>query len=234
MSTPSSPKPEHIGIALRKLTTPLAREVAELLLLKADLESVVEGFKLFGSVEENDDDPKQRRAALSIFRDTIVQLVACFDEENDYNLKAEEVFDKVQDGQQFVKWAKDLRDYWIAHRTGPARLAAYGFAIDPVTGDIVADGPFVMIQQPPDKMEVAHFIRFTTIALDHVDALLETKTSLLRKEAQSLHPSQRKGLPNARLVVAEGKQTRMGRRKFQNVADQQAQKSKSTRGDRSR
>ncbi|MGB6119670.1 MAG: hypothetical protein WBF87_15760 [Mesorhizobium sp.] len=212
---------------LRKISTPLAIEASELLLLQADLGECIEGFKLW-SVMMSGEAPEQKRAATALFRDSVIRLTSCFDNESQFNLSVDEVYGSTDGGPEYFRWMKDLRDTWIAHRNGPQRFAVYGHFINPETGDIIGEGTLLALYQPPNPDE-AQMARFTQIALLHVERRLEEIIPKLRAEVEAIHPRTRLKLEVATAMPPGPGRMRVGRRKYENTIPQRKRAAEAAR-----
>lgn len=204
--------------------SPLANEVSELILIKRDLEYCVAVFRLFGLIAEDESHANNKLAATSLYRDGIISLMACFDESNQSSLKADAVYAGLENGMQYFRYLKDLRDTWIAHRFGPTRFATYGFLIDPKTGEIEGYGDFVVESILAEKSQAQQLTMFARHAFTFAEQLTNRKIEALKLEAISLYPSQRKKLPDAQFRTPSSSEFRVGRRKYQNDVDQKARR----------
>jgi hypothetical protein len=191
--------------------------VSELLLLEADLYSCIDGFTVFGHLKLDDNDKKGVHIAKSLFRDSTITFVSCFDSGTTFSLDPDSVFSQHDGSLEYFRQLKNLRDLWIAHRTGPQRYAAYGFAIHPDSGEVLGHGPFLghYLYHPQD--EYKQLVQIVGVALQYTQKLLSEKRIQLVCEVESLYSNQRLKLPFARYVAPDNSKHRMGRRKYNRV-----------------
>jgi len=210
---------EPIEMAYRKVSSPLARKVGELILLKYDLECSLECLINWQEdLPQGDANASFINAANQSFvRDAIITFHACFDSACPENLDASVIYADNPEALHFFNWCKDLRDTWVAHRFGPSRLAEAVFQIHPETGDVLGEGEMTVAYLGPPYETRDMMIRLAEHAHAYATSLLTKHRELLLDEVNSLFPNQRKKLDLAGFRIAGPEEFRMGRRKYRNV-----------------
>jgi hypothetical protein len=201
---------------LKELTTPLARELAEYILLQEDLRACLATTTLWfakyaGRKDELSDE--ERLMGLSLFRDSIVMFVGCFDKSAPLSLRAEDVYEVENGGLAFFKWLQDIRDSYAAHKFGPLRQSAVGVITNPA-GDVIGSGHLKMIWAGPEAVAKDQFLSFIRVACRFVDRRIAEFGARLIEEAKAMKPEELASLKDARLRAAEPESIRMSREKF--------------------
>jgi hypothetical protein len=117
---------------LKEVKTPLARELAELVLLEADIKASRDAFRLWFSKYAGRKDEltaEEALISLSLFRDSIILFVGCFDSTAPVALSALELYPAAANISYF-QWLKDIRDSYAAHKFGPFRQCITGVMVD--------------------------------------------------------------------------------------------------------
>lgn len=119
------PKPDDF--LLRELSSPIARELAEIQLISADIEHAFRAIDIWRKkyAPMKNMTPTEMAISLSLFRDAIVQFVGCFDRTAEFPLHKEAIY-KTPDEIAYFDWLHDLRDTYAAHKFGPSRQCVVG------------------------------------------------------------------------------------------------------------
>ena len=221
------PGPEHLNpsdqrgpewTAARTLNTPAARLLSEWILLVSDLEYALRRAQLWRDVA-NSESPTGRdtETRVSLFRDAVISLVSCFDQQLAAHLDPSIVYKPVSGGLEYFSWLKDLRNTWVAHRGGPNRQCVVAVLVDEKTGAFQGFGHLSHLYMGPKADDADHLIRMMELALDHARGELNKHEAAVRDEVVELKNHERLRLPVADTTIPDSKAIHMGRRKFQNI-----------------
>lgn len=160
---------------------PVARELAETLLIQKDIANSLASLKIWVEEYSPDGEPDDHTRAVrgSLFRDAIAQFVSCFDgPHNAFPLVVETVFPNVEGIGPYFRWLRDLRNSYTAHRHGAARQCIVGAVVDPASGKYLGRNVGFAIYAGPSKEGHAGLLSIVSMALRYVEeriALLETQ-----------------------------------------------------------
>ena len=117
-----------------EMTGSLAKELAELQIIRADLKAALDTLSLWFSKyapQTNQLSDEGRLISQSFFRDSLVMFVGCFDKTAaSTSLSETAIYGSVRGGLAYFKWLKDIRDAYAAHKFGPFRQCVAGVALD--------------------------------------------------------------------------------------------------------
>ena len=228
----SNPKPvnEHdtSWTNARSLDSPEARQCSEWILLVGDLEYALRRAQLWKDIINTS--PKNDRdleICVSLFRDAVISLVACFDNTLPVFLDPSSVYNRIAGGLEYFEWLKGLRHTWVAHRSGPERQCRVAILLDEQTGDFHGFGHLCHSYRGPKADAGNDFVRMMKIALDHARRELEKHESIVRKKIEEMGYHERLRLPFAETIIPSSKEINMGRRKFQNIKRSSKRKNRS-------
>ncbi len=102
-----------------ELTTPEAIELGEYRLILSDLRASLWALGFIQKGWDGISLPTEVHEAL--FRDAVVQFVACFDTPGQASLSSEAVFGADADDERNFRYIRGMRDSYAAHRFGPQR-----------------------------------------------------------------------------------------------------------------
>ncbi len=160
---------ESTWTTARVLRTPEATEYSEWVLLVTDLEYALRRAVLWSELAQGQsDDKRPLETATSVFRDTVVSFVACFDRQAPAFLDAQAVYADVPGGLDYVKWLRNMRNTWIAHRSGPLRQCVVAVHIHEQSGDLIGFGPLQHSYLGPKAEAAADLIRVFEVALARI------------------------------------------------------------------
>ena len=205
----------------RVVGTHEANDYAEWVLLVTDLEYARRRAELWGDMARDQiDDQRLLETATSVFRDTVVSFVACFDRQSPVFLDAQAVYADVPGGLEYVKWLRDLRNTWIAHRGGPLRQCVVAVHIDEQSGDLVGLGPLQLSYVGPKPEAAGDLVRVMEIAVSHARRERDRRQELIRSRIEAMPSPARLVLPLARTVVPRSEDVRLGRKRHQRLVAQ--------------
>ena len=212
----------------RSLNTREAREFSEWVLLVNDLEYALRRAHLWRDIVKSETkNEHDSEVCVSLFRDAVISLVACFDNTLSVHLDPRNVYNTIPGGFEYFQWLKDLRHSWVAHRSGPSRQCVAAILVDEQTGDFRGFGHLCHLYLGPKADASGDLVKVVEIALIHARKELDKHQSILKQKIEKMKNHERLRLPIAATVVASHKEIHMGRKKFQNI------KRSSKRGDRS-
>ncbi len=186
-------------VYIKKVETPEARELAELHLLKVDLDHAHRALELAFNMPEQGEDGHV--VVLSLLRDAIVQFCACFGKSEPYKLDKNEVFKGRDNWEMAFDAILDKRDTFAAHRFGPDRqcdiLAGFLAGSTPQAGyiNLVWTG-FTPEQAPNVLLLVA-------IAREYVEGKIAAQTAVVNQQLAGMTQEELIALPD-NLVTAPG------------------------------
>lgn len=108
----------------RELTTDEAIALGEWHLILHDLQTAERNVQLLQKVYTGPNmGPETHTIAEALFRDAIIQFMACFGDPKKYLLTVEEVYAGRSGALTDMQYLRDLRDTFAAHNFGPMRQA---------------------------------------------------------------------------------------------------------------
>ena len=125
----------------RTVNTPAARSYAEWTLLVQDLGYALSRARLWKEAAlAASRDESRAGVAVSLFRDAVISFVSCFDRQTPVHLDPAVAFGSLNGAVELFEWLRDMRNSWVAHRSGPLRLCVPAIVIDEQTGDVQGVG----------------------------------------------------------------------------------------------
>ena len=202
----------------RSLNTPDARSYTEWLLLVNDVEYALRRATLWRDMAQSDKgDAGDIELRVSLLRDAVVSLVACFDDTSPVYLDPARVYGETPGGAEYLQWLKNLRHTWIGHRGGPQRQCVVTVVIDESTGDFRGIGHLSQVWLGPKAEAGDDLVRMMEIALTHARRELERCASVVKDYVERMTSRERLQLPVAKTIAPGHRDTHMGRRKFHNI-----------------
>jgi hypothetical protein len=174
------------GVELRALETPLAQELAEMLLLQVDMKHSLSAMTLWKEKYASSNDEEARIIATSLFRDAITQFVGCFDTTAKFRLSAEEIYGHDPNGLSSFQWFKDVRDAYTSHKFGAFRQCVVGVALKAATEE-VGIGQLQAIYRGQNKEDGDQLIGFVQTASNVLDAKVEQLRQQVLKYIEGLN-----------------------------------------------
>ena len=205
-------------VKTRTINTPTAKKLAEWILLAGDLEYALRRAVLWNELATTKAMSDNKcEISVSLFRDTVITFVSCFDNTLSAFLEPKVVYTTSSGRREYLEWLKDLRNTWIAHRSGPNRQCVVSIVIDNTTGEFQGLGHQSALYQGPKPDVGKDLISMMEIALDHARREVKNLDAQLRDEIRNLKDTERLRLPAANTVIPRSREVRMGRRKFGNI-----------------
>jgi hypothetical protein len=169
---------------------PVARELAEMLLIKNDLTNSLTSLTIWTEnySAKGDQDPRARAINGSLFRDGITQFVGCFDSKNDVPLVVETVFPDVEGIGPYFRWLRSLRNSYTAHRHGAARQCTVGAMVDPVSGKYLGHGVLFAVYTGPSQEGHKPLLALISRAIQYVDTRIAVLMEQFTTEAGAMAP----------------------------------------------
>jgi hypothetical protein len=173
-------------LPLRQLDLPAATELAETLLIVADLRNSLDSLSLWSRnyVPIAGASPDLRVILGSLFRDGVVQFVGCF-EKSSHPLKVPEVYKDQTGADGYFKWLRDLRNSFAAHRYGAGRQCIVGALVDPEKG-YIGHGHIVSIYTGPEPNGHIDLLRFVGVAIAFAEAKVQKLQSQFDGEVSAI------------------------------------------------
>ena len=202
----------------RTVNTPAARSYAEWTLLVQDLGYALSRARLWKEAAlAASRDESRAGVAVSLFRDAVISFVSCFDRQTPVHLHPAVAFGSLDGAVEFFEWLRDMRNSWVAHRSGSLRLCVPAIVIDEQTGDVQGVGHLSHHYLGPKAEAADDLIRVMEAALDHSLSEQRRQEHRLRDELEKLNRHERLSLPRANTTVPGSADIRMARKKFQNI-----------------
>lgn len=198
------------------LRTDLANQVAELVIIKNDLEAALTNVKLMRDRYPPKDEManEDRAIQMALYRDTIMLITGCFRKDG---LTPEETFSTIENTDEFMQWMWDTRDTYIAHTFGPQRQAVSVAIVHPETGKVLGAGPFNFNMVGIAEDHIQGLGQGVTLALNYTNSQLDILSKDLLDEAQKLTPEEALALPNASIHVPGAEDLRTHRRTYRDI-----------------
>lgn len=207
--------------AALKLDTPLAKELAEMLLVGQDLQFSIHAMEVWSKEFSDSEKFKSREEEVirfSLFRDSVVQFVGCFDKSAPFYLKWDEIYQEGDGGHTFFKWMKDVRDAYAAHRFGALRQAAVGATYDAQT-DARGIGHFTFVYSGPKPEFAKQLLPFTMRAAKHIEARIRTGLLQIGKQVDAMSAKELLALEKIQFHGISAEEIRMTRAAVQKSRD---------------
>ena len=151
---------------------------------------------------------------VSLFRDAVVSLVACFDDTSPVHLDPDRVYGETPGGAEYFQWLKNIRHTWIGHRGGPLRQCVVAVVLDESTGDFRGIGHLSQVWLNPKAEAGDDLVRMMEIALIHARRELERCGSVVQDYVERMTSRERLQLPVARTIAPGPLDIHMGDENF--------------------
>ena len=207
-------KPPPQGVTIARDFTPLARELAEYQLLMKDLEAAHAALKLWFEkyASRKDLTPEQILIGQSLFRDSIVMFVGCFDKTAPLRLVASDIY-KTTNQMEYFQWLLNIRDAYAAHKFGALRQCAVGVFVD-TAGNIIGPGHTNRIWAGPKVAAKDDVLSFIQLAGLHVATKILGLSRQLHESAKKMAPAELAALKAAETHDVEPHEIRTPRHRF--------------------
>ena len=106
--------------------------------------------------------------AVSVFRDAVISFISCFDKQLPVHLDPTEAFGELDGALEYFTWLEDMRNTWVAHRSGPYRVCVAAIVIDEQTGDLQGLGHLSHFYRGPKPEAADDLIRVMVAALNYL------------------------------------------------------------------
>jgi hypothetical protein len=197
---------------LKRLDTPLAKKLAETLVLQRDMQRSLDAIELWhAKYAEKEPGTEDAIIGQSLFRDAIILFVGCFDKSAEFPLSANDIYGHHPKGLSSFEWFQNMRDGYAAHKFGAQRQCVVGVIQSP-TGEI-GIGQLFAAYRGQLKSDGPQLIGFMKTAARHLDQKVERLSQDLLEYAQKMKPEEIAALPRAEvhtLSQEESKLTRSG------------------------
>ncbi len=202
----------------RTVNTYTARLYSEWTLLVQDLEYALSRVRLWKDMTavESPGEPHVR-VSVSVFRDAVISFVSCFDKQLHVHLDSTVIFGELDGALEYFGWLENMRNTWVAHRSGPYRLCVAAILIDEKTGELQGLGHLSHSYQGPKPEAADDLIRVMETALNYSRAEQKDRELALRNDLVKLNAFERLNLPRANTTIPGSTDIRKGRKKFQNI-----------------
>jgi hypothetical protein len=188
---------------MRDTGLPVAREFAEMLLIRADINNCLIALRVWSeeySSAIKAEDERAHAIGVSLFRDVVTQFVACFDgDTNIHPLVVEEVYPDFEGIAVTFRRLRDLRRGYTAHRYSAARQGVVGIYVDPITGQYLAYGALLASYVGEGEQVHARLISIVEQALAFVQARVIELAAKFEQEVNAIPPLERLKLPLAQV-----------------------------------
>jgi len=201
---------------LRELTSPLARELAEYTILRNDLHDSFQMMKLWFEKyagQQDNQTAEERLIALSLFRESIILFVGCFDESARTHLSASDIYKDEDGGMVFFQWLKDIRDTYAAHKFGPLRQCVVGVILDD-SGRLIGTGHQHQLFAGPVAEQKASLLSFIRLADPFLKAKIKEIGKQLVEAVNAMTPAELANLKIARTHPVDAPKIRTSRESF--------------------
>jgi hypothetical protein len=209
---------------LKRLDTPLAKELAESYILQHDMKTSIRILQIWQEkFAEKATGSEERLIGQSLFRDAIVQFVGCFDKTASFPLSAEAIYGHDPNGLASFQWFKDMRDCYAAHKFGAQRQCVVG-VIHKDDGTIgIGQISAILRGQRKDKgPEIIRFMQTAANVLDNRVAQLEVN---LMGQVQTMTPDEINELSPAAVRPADQHESGMSRSQIRKAIERDPSRS---------
>ena len=209
----------------RTLATPAAKLFSEWTLLAQDLRYALRRAQLWKDfLATSSGSDQDAEICVSLIRDAVISMVSCFDKRSPVYLDPSVVYASVPGGLEYFSWLKDMRDNWIAHRSGPHRQCSVVIVVDEKSGEFQGFGHLSHMYNGPKLEASDDLIRMMTIALEYTVKEAKIHEESTRGDVQKLRNFERINLPRAQTIVPGSSEIHMGRKKFRNIKNNSKRK----------
>jgi hypothetical protein len=203
----------------KHLTTPEADELAELYLLRGDLNASRDALQLYFDKYLVNDEAKLGEEAIisgSLFRDAILLYCACFSTKDAGKLLPEAVYGHLEEWKGYYQTILDMRDAFIAHNFGPQRQHNIVVLCKQEDGQLLPFGftEFFIRFAGWIASEKEQILRFIDIGLEHLAGRIEEAGNRVTKAIENLTPEQLAALPDAEVLLPAREDFRKSRSRF--------------------
>lgn len=216
MDQQQAPKPKT-EVSGRRLNHPEMDLIEEAYLIQNDLRGCIDTMQIWYHEYANLPNPDRKQIAIggALFRDAIVQFIACFDKGAPYYLDEAELYGSDPAKMEGFKWMHNIRTAYAAHRYGAFRqccvLAFRGFDVD-----FSGLGPIFNSYRWPQPDEGSQgMIHLMMMALEHIDAKIKTLHDKLFAVVQTLTKEEFENLPIGKAYMLPPEKERISRRDIQ-------------------
>lgn len=199
----------------KEITTPLARELAEYVLLWRDLKTASDAFGLWHHSYPFRPDlaGPDRLISQALFRDSVVMFIGCFDKSAPISLSPMDVYNSRDGSLKYFEWLKDIRDSYAAHRFGPLRQCVTGVLVD--DAGLVVNATYTWQDYAgPKAAGKDDLLEIVEKAVRFADLKVKALAAQLKAYAKTLTPEQLMALKEASVRPVELHEIRSSRSKF--------------------
>lgn len=204
----------------KRLATSEAEHLAELYLIKGDLNAAYDTLDLYFAEFAVTAVSKEGSAALiaaSLFRDGILLFCSCFSTKDNRKLDPATVYGELEDGSvEYARKLLDLRDAFVAHNFGPQRQHQIVIICKEMNGTLQRVG------------FTQHFVRFAGWVIDerdkllpfidearkHMDIRIATAELAVMEQVMSITDEALVALPEPEVVIPDAEDYRISRSRF--------------------
>lgn len=207
------------GHALRHISSPAASKLAEMILIHCDLKNVLNIcyiiIERYSETEkENSEDTL---VGLSLFRDCVVQFIACFGSNPQKHLDKNSVYQEEHPSfLEFFQIVLDIRDTYAAHNFGPLRqciVGAVSIPREPGAEPVFVVGHVAMVPSVPERDWMMDFVKLVEIAERFADQSIRILSDEVFDTIKSTPCEEIMALPDVLLSNPDGS-LRMTRERF--------------------
>jgi hypothetical protein len=203
-------------VAIKELATPKAKELAEFFLIEADIQSSIGAITLWYEKYANPSSDEGRTISLSLFRDAIVQFIACFDKTANFRLSRDDIYQEQDGAHIYFQWLQDVRDAYAAHRFGANRQCIVGVIRDPASG-AAGIGKMMALYAGAEGAGGPQLIAFMSVAARFVAARIGTLLQEVQQDASAMTQAEIDALRIARVYGVDPSETRYSRNEIQRI-----------------
>jgi hypothetical protein len=220
---------------LKRITTPAALELAELLLMQLDLRDALDVLTPFAKAEWPVGLEHAKLVRMALWRDTIVQTMACFTTSANqrHKLDPEVVLGHINGWREIYQGFHDLRDAYAAHSFGALRQCEIMACINDA-GEVpsVASIAHMALRPGAPSYEQAHLL-FVLISagLENLATRIEVKENEALLEARAMPEGELLSLSMPVVSPPTSGEVRQSRSAFRTKRDEARRKAASSQLD---
>ena len=202
----------------KRLETASSTEFGEMTLMHQCLIASAKAFEIFFERVKNGppDEAVEAAIATALFRDGIVQFMACFNSnvaKRNCFLIPSEAFGDIAGWESYYQKLYDLRNAYAAHNHGAQRQYDV-FAVVDEHGVIQAFSVAFAMLAGFSILERDQLMYFMDAALRHADARRIEAEDKVLAEVRALTPDEIAALPDAEMIAPSDAQTKMTRDRY--------------------
>lgn len=181
----------------KALSSPLAHRMAEITMVRDELSTCLRAVQLWAGRVSEDDDGDDAIIHDALFRDCVVQFMACFGEDQ-HRLNPADAFGRFEGVLEFFGWLRDVRDSYAAHRFGVLRQSVPMLVLDDNHQKLGVGHIASIYRGPSSADDKANLLFVFSLGLDYATKLSRELNRQVQLELEALSADEIERLDDAR------------------------------------